>query len=387
MLARVLRALEAPLLVAVPLVLALCAFFQFDQTALLTLVVAFAALALFFASFEASAPALRQIMPTVVLGAIAAAGRILFAPLPSFKPVSAICVVAGVVFGRRCGFMVGALAALVSNFFLGQGAWTPWQMYAWGLVGYLAGVLADHGAFGRADRGRRAHAAPARDLRLRVPFGASVRVFAEHVDARGLRAPHHARLAVLTYAAALPFDFVHGAATVVFLLAIFVPWSKKLERIKRKYAPYGARLTGPAAPQVRWPTRPAGGLAAPPARVTPPASLECRAAKGCALPQPCGRRRPARRLAAGKGADPVGPPFPNATMFAHETAVRAARRRRRAWRRQRECGGGGAWRKGRARGGRKRGGARTRWRRRRGRSRAGRRWRFPPTRSTASACP
>ena len=143
--ARVLRALEAPALVAVPLVLAACAFLNLDQSALLTVVTALLAVGVFFASFETSRPSLRQVMPTVVLAALAAAGRMLFAPIPDFKPVSAICILAGAVFGRRSGFMVGALAALVSNFFFGQGPWTPWQMYAWGLVGYLAGVLADRG--------------------------------------------------------------------------------------------------------------------------------------------------------------------------------------------------------------------------------------------------
>ena len=132
--ARLLALLEVPALAAVPLVLGVCAYFQVEQGALLTVVVAFAAVGVFFASFEASRPALRQIMPTVVLAALAAAGRMLFAPVPDFKPVSAICILAGAVFGRRSGFLVGALAALVSNFFFGQGPWTPWQMYAWGLV-------------------------------------------------------------------------------------------------------------------------------------------------------------------------------------------------------------------------------------------------------------
>ncbi|MFR7797549.1 MAG: ECF transporter S component [Collinsella sp.] len=94
---------------------------------------------------------MRQIMPTLVLAALAAAGRILFGPIPDFKPVSAIAIIAGATLGRRNGFMVGALAALTSNFFFGQGMWTPWQMYAWGLVGYVGGALAHAGAFDRAD--------------------------------------------------------------------------------------------------------------------------------------------------------------------------------------------------------------------------------------------
>ncbi|MFR3452057.1 MAG: ECF transporter S component [Collinsella sp.] len=76
-------------------------------------------------------------MPTLVLAACAAAGRILFAPIPDFKPLSAIAIIAGATLGPRNGFMVGALAALTSNFFFGQGLWSPWQMYAWGVVGYV----------------------------------------------------------------------------------------------------------------------------------------------------------------------------------------------------------------------------------------------------------
>lgn len=135
-------ALEVLSICATPAILVVCALVNADQTALLSLVVVLASLGVFFATYESSSPRLRDIMPTVVLAALAAAGRILFAPIPDFKPVSAIAIIAGVVFGRKSGFMVGALAALASNFFFGQGPWTPWQMYAWGLVGYGAGLLA-----------------------------------------------------------------------------------------------------------------------------------------------------------------------------------------------------------------------------------------------------
>ncbi len=134
---------EVGLLAAVPLAMGLALVAGFGQTALLMLFVVTVVLAMFFAGYEASKPALRQIMPTLVLAALAAAGRILFAAVPDFKPVSAVAIIAGATLGRRNGFMVGALAALTSNFFFGQGMWSPWQMYAWGLMGYLGGVLAD----------------------------------------------------------------------------------------------------------------------------------------------------------------------------------------------------------------------------------------------------
>ena len=148
---RLLTKMEIPLLLAVPAVMTAALLAGIEQAALAMLVVVALVLALFFAGYEASRPGLRQIMPTLVLAALAAAGRILFGPIPDFKPVSAIAIIAGATLGRRNGFMVGALAALTSNFFFGQGMWTPWQMYAWGLVGYVGGALAHAGAFDRAD--------------------------------------------------------------------------------------------------------------------------------------------------------------------------------------------------------------------------------------------
>ncbi|MEG0505297.1 MAG: DUF6580 family putative transport protein [Raoultibacter sp.] len=223
---RLLAHAEVPALIAVPLGLALAAFFQFEQTALLTIMVTIGSLVVFFANFEQSRPALRQIMPAAVLGALGAAGRILFAPVPSFKPVSAICIIAGVVFGKRTGFMVGALAALVSNFFFGQGPWTPWQMYAWGLVGYTAGVLAEHGLFKR----------PVILYGFGFLSGVLYGFLLNSWYIVGFLHPITVPGALLAYGAGLPFDCIHGASTVVFLLILYAPWQRKLERIKSKYA-------------------------------------------------------------------------------------------------------------------------------------------------------
>ncbi len=225
MIARVLPKLEIPALAAVLAALAFGAVAQFDQTALLSLGVVVGALVVFFARFETSKPALRQIMPTVVLAALAAAGRILFAALPDFKPVSAIAIVAGAAFGRQAGFMVGALAALVSNLFFGQGPWTPWQMYAWGLIGYFAGVLADRGAFEK------------RPVLYVYGFAAPL-LYGFLLNSYyivGFVHPLTWQTALLAYGAGLPFDLVHGAATVAFLAILYQPWRKKLDRIKRKY--------------------------------------------------------------------------------------------------------------------------------------------------------
>lgn len=221
-------ATEIVAIVGVPAVLAVCIAFDIGQTALLSLVVVLGCLAVFFAGFEHSRPRLRDTMPVAVLAALAAAGRILFAPVPSFKPVSAIAIIAGAAFGRRSGFLVGALAALVSNFFFGQGPWTPWQMYGWGLVGYLGGILAQAGLF----EGRAGKAVLLGYGFLSGPlYGVVLNVW----SIVGFYHPETLGQAAIVYAAALPLDIVHGAATVVFLLALYLPWQRKLARVKRKF--------------------------------------------------------------------------------------------------------------------------------------------------------
>lgn len=230
-LTHVLRLLEVPVLVAVPCAMAACALAGLAQSAVVMLLVVVLVLGFFFAGYEASRPGLRQIMPTLVLAALAAAGRIIFAPVPDFKPVSAIAIIAGAALGRRNGFMVGALAALTSNFFFGQGMWTPWQMYAWGLVGYVGGVLADAGLFKRPD-GTVAH------LPLLVYGFCSCVIYGAVIncyDVIGFVQPLTWAGTVARIAASVPFDLMHGAATVVFLAALYVPWERRIARVVRRY--------------------------------------------------------------------------------------------------------------------------------------------------------
>jgi energy-coupling factor transport system substrate-specific component len=108
---------------------------------LATLLAAFALVAGGFAWLEQGGDAARDITLVATLGGIAAAGRVLFAPIPNVQPVTVIVAAAGVALGPRRGFAVGALAAIASNMFLGQGPHTPWQMLAWGGCGFLAGVF------------------------------------------------------------------------------------------------------------------------------------------------------------------------------------------------------------------------------------------------------
>lgn len=222
---RTLSVLELPALLAVPILMVTLALSGVDATAGLTLLVALLAVGLVFASFEASRPPLRQLMPTAVLAATAAAGRVLFAPIPDVKPVSAIAVIAGATLGRRSGFMVGAVAALVSNFFFGQGSWTPWQMYAWGLVGYLGGVIADRGLL---ERGGVLYAW---GFLSALMYGAILNGYYVLGFVRPLTWPS----VLAAYAAGFPLDCVHGVATAAFLAVIWLPWGRSIRRVVRKY--------------------------------------------------------------------------------------------------------------------------------------------------------
>ena len=88
----------------------------------------------FFLSFEKRAPSAGELVLIAVMTAFSAAGRFIFAPVPFFKPVSAIVALAARHLGPQVGFMIGALSAVISNIWFGQGPWTPFQMLCWGLV-------------------------------------------------------------------------------------------------------------------------------------------------------------------------------------------------------------------------------------------------------------
>lgn len=218
--------LEAIVLVSVPVVLICCAAWNVQSSAGLTLFVTVGALVLFFLGYERSRQPLHAIMATVILASLAAASRILLAPLPQVKPLSAIAIIAGATFGRTCGFAVGSLAALLSNFFFGQGPWTPWQMYAWGMVGYGVGVLYTFRWF--------------RKPVMLYAYGLLSGLFYGFIlngwFAIGFIHPFNIMALVTACAAGLPLDVTHGVATVFFLLILYAPWRKKLERIKNKYS-------------------------------------------------------------------------------------------------------------------------------------------------------
>lgn len=177
--------------------------------------------------FEGRKPQARELIIISVLCAIVVAGRAAFIPLPQFKPVIALIIIAGISFGGETGFLVGAVTGFVSNFFFGQGPWTPWQMFAFGMVGFLAGILFQKGLL--------------RKTRLElVIFGflATLVIYGGIMNPASVlmgQANPTKELILSAYLMGLPFDLIHALATVFFLWFAAEPMCEKLERVKTKY--------------------------------------------------------------------------------------------------------------------------------------------------------
>ena len=184
----------------------------------------------FFMVFEERKPKARELMVIAVLVAIAVAGRWAFFMLPQFKPVVAIVIIAGVCLGAESGFLVGAMSGFVSNFLFGQGPWTPWQMFSFGIIGFLAGVLFKKGLIKKNYW----------DYFYLCIFGglSTLLIYGPLMNTQSMLAAtgqFTVELFITYCLSGLPFDLIHASATVFFLLILSKSMIEKIERIKIKY--------------------------------------------------------------------------------------------------------------------------------------------------------
>lgn len=177
--------------------------------------------------FEKRLPQARELIVIAVLAAIAVAGRSAFFMVPQFKPVVAIVIIAGVCLGAEAGFFVGVLTGFVSNFFFGQGPWTPWQMFCFGIIGFLAGILFKKGLLKKT----RASLCLYGGLATFFIYGGVINLGSLLMFTAEFSWP--ALLA--TYMTGLWFDLIHSFATVFFLFILARPMIEKIDRIKVKY--------------------------------------------------------------------------------------------------------------------------------------------------------
>ena len=218
----------AIVLLFIPLTIYIGSVFLYDQKYLfISLLVLLECMLPFFLVFEGRKPQARELILIAVLCALAVAGRTAFAALPQIKPVLALVIISGAALGGETGFIVGATSMLVSNMYFGQGAWTPWQMFAAGLIGLISGVLFQKGLMARH-----------RGLISVFGFIVTITVYGGIMNFSSLVLSHleiNTATVITFYAQGLPYDIIHAFSTAAFLFFLSEPMLEKLERMKTKY--------------------------------------------------------------------------------------------------------------------------------------------------------
>ena len=222
-------AAAAMILFAVPITIFVGVVYLNDQKYLfISLLVMLECMLPFFLVFEGRKPQARELVIIAVMCAIAVVGRTAFYMLTQFKPVVALVIISGVAFGGESGFLVGAVTMLVSSFVFQFGAWTPWQMFCAGIIGFLAGILFRKGLLSRN-----------RGALCIFGFISTIVIYGGIINF-GSAIMAHADMNLETilsfYVTGFPFDIVHALSTVVFLYFCAEPMLEKLDRIKVKYA-------------------------------------------------------------------------------------------------------------------------------------------------------
>lgn len=209
-----------PFIVVPALALSGAVLAERGQYALVISLACAASFLLFAAGFERKRTGARRLVVVSVMTALAVAGRF----IPLVKPVAALTIISALYLGGEAGFLTGALTALISNFYFGQGPWTAFQMTAWGLVGLIAGLLA----------------APLRKNRALlllygllsgIGYSMIMDVWTVLWYGQGFSAP----LYLAALATALPHTALYAASNVIYLALFARPFGEKLERLRVKY--------------------------------------------------------------------------------------------------------------------------------------------------------
>lgn len=190
------------------------------------------AIFLFLFVFEKRKPKAREIVILAVMISLAVVGRIIFFMTPQFKPMAAIVIISAAAFGKESGFLCGALSLFISNIFFGQEPWTPWQMFAFGVVGFFAGVF-----FHKRFENRKVEK---RDIVELCVYGGASTIFLYGFimdTATVLMYTDRPTIAALmgAYATGFVFNVIHGGSTVIFLALMAKSMIKKINRIKLKF--------------------------------------------------------------------------------------------------------------------------------------------------------
>ena len=212
--------------IVIPLTLFLCAHLPGRAYYITSTLVIMESLIPFFFAFESKKPSAREMCVVAVLCALAVAARVAI-PLPNFKAIFAIIILSAIAFGAESGFLVGAVSAFASNFFYGQGPFTPWQMLAYGMAGLVAGFVfkkkwlsqkpVTMGVFG---------------------FFCVLLLIGPMLDTASVFIMLPAvtwETALPLYLSGLPVNISQGICTFLTILLIGKPFLEKLDRVKCQY--------------------------------------------------------------------------------------------------------------------------------------------------------
>lgn len=218
-------------LIAIPLTIFFGIHFLNDRKYyFISLLIIFEILIPFSAAYERKKPKAREIVTISVLCALTVCGRMAFYMIPQVKPAMAIIIISGAALGGEAGFLVGAISAFVSNFFFGQGPWTPWQMFAFGLCGFLAGIM----FYGRKPKKIRTAVCIFGFLATIIIYGGVVNLSSVLM----MNSVPTLGAVISAYTLGFPFDLIHAVSTVVFLWFLTTPITDRLNRIKTKHGFY-----------------------------------------------------------------------------------------------------------------------------------------------------
>lgn len=186
---------------------------------LISVLVAAASCIGFAYAFERRELTSRYAVLAAVMTALAVVARFVFAPIPALNPVTAIVILSGMYLSAEGGFLTGAMTALISNMYFGHGAWTPFQMLAWGLLGLIAGLISQSLKKSRL---------------LLLVFGAAAGVVYSFImdiwTVLWYSGGFDSGLYKAALISAVPFTVTYAVSNVIFLLAIGKSFGRKLSR-------------------------------------------------------------------------------------------------------------------------------------------------------------
>lgn len=194
--------------------------FDNSRHLIISLAIAVMTLLVFAAGYEKKKVGTWRMVIASVMIALCVFGRF----IPLFKPITALTIITGMYIGSETGFLVGAMSALISNIYMGQGPWTAFQMLAWGLIGYIAGIAAEPLKRHRALM-----------LAYGVISGIAYSFIMDIWTTLWYSGEFDTGVYLSALVTAIPYTVSYAVSNFIFLFFLARPFGQKLERIRTKY--------------------------------------------------------------------------------------------------------------------------------------------------------